>query len=219
MDLQELVEAVNNTNSQKSFEDRSSVINYISNSFDHYVNSINPRKMTSSSKDIEGYIKEEQIRKRKIINNNEVKRAHSEKDEFSSGEDEDGSDSDEYKKEDLHEIKKSKFKSITSAMSRFGKIICVTKGKRFGNYLLALFVFVKLLYTLNSLMQLFVLNHFLGNDYLLLGVEVFGKIWFGDDWTQLKRFPRVTMCDFRIREVGIVHRYTVIKKCFCNFFV
>jgi hypothetical protein len=220
LDLQELVEAVNNTNSQKSFEDRSSVINYISNSFDHYVNSINPRKMTNSSKDIEGYIKEEHIRKRKIISNNEVKRAHSEKDEFSSGENDDGSDSDEYKKEDLHEIKKSKFKSITSAMSRFGKIICVTKGKRFGNYLLALFVFVKLLYTLNSLMQLFVLNHFLGNDYLLLGVEVFGKIWYGDDWTQLKRFPRVTMCDFRIREVGIVHRYTVKEKflyIFCYF--
>ncbi len=83
------------------------------------------------------------------------------------------------------------------------------KGKRYGNYLLALFVFTKVTYTVNSLAQLLLLNYFLGNDFLLLGIEVLSKIWYGDDWTQLKRFPRVTMCDFRIREVGIVHRYTV----------
>lgn len=100
----------------------------------------------------------------------------------------------------------SRFSTI---LRRFYKIICITKGKRYGNYLLALFVFVKLAYAVNSLAQLFILNHFLGNDFLLLGFEVISKIWYGDDWTQLKRFPRVTMCDFRIREVGIVHRYTV----------
>jgi len=214
LDLQELAEAVNNTNSQKNFEDRSSVINYISNSFDHYVNSINPKKMerkSLNSKDLEGNIKEEHIRKRKLIVSNEIKISHNEKEEYTSGEDEDGSDSDEHKKDGFEQAKKSKLKSFSSSISRFGKIICITKGKRFGNYLLALFVFVKLLYTFNSLIQLFILNHFLGNEYLLLGVEVFGKIWYGDDWTQLKRFPRVTMCDFRIREVGIVHRYTVRK--------
>ena len=212
LDLQELAEAVNNTSSQQKFEDRSSVVNYISNSFDHYVKSINPKKMerkSLTSKDLEGYIKEEHIRKRKLVSNSELKRSHNEKEAYTSGEDEDGSDSDEYKKEDSLDKKQSKFKSFSGAISRFAKIICITKGKRFGNYLLALFVFVKLLYTFNSLMQLFILNYFLGNEYLLLGVEVFGKIWYGDDWTQLKRFPRVTMCDFRIREVGIVHRYTV----------
>jgi hypothetical protein len=58
---------------------------------------------------------------------------------------------------------------------RFARIICITKGKRIGNYLLALFVFVKILYTFNSIIQLFILNHFLGNEYLLLGVEVISK--------------------------------------------
>ena len=29
------------------------------------------------------------------------------------------------------------------------------------------------------------------------------------DWGESKRFPRVTLCDFHIREVGITHRYTV----------
>ena len=106
-------------------------------------------------------------------------------------------------------VKKNKFKQLKKNVAKVFRVLCITKGKRFGNYLLALFVFVKILYTTNSVLQLFILNHFLGNDYLLLGVEVFSKIWYGDDWTQLNRFPRVTMCDFRIREVGITHRYTV----------
>lgn len=92
---------------------------------------------------------------------------------------------------------------------RFFRIFCLTKGKRYGNFLLVLFVFVKILYTFNSIIQLFILNSFLGNDYLILGIEILTKIWYGEDWSQLKRFPRVTLCDFRVREVGIVHRYTV----------
>ena len=91
------------------------------------------------------------------------------------------------------------------------KTCCVTKGKRTGNYLTVLFIITRVMYTLNSFLQLFMLNHFLGNDFLLLGFEVIAKVWVGDDWAQLKRFPRVTMCDFKIREVGITHRYTVIQ--------
>jgi hypothetical protein len=93
--------------------------------------------------------------------------------------------------DDLRRIKKDKTERFWFVCKRAMKILCITKGKRYGNYLLALFVFVKVLYTVNSVMQLFILNHFLGNDYLLLGVEVISKVWNGDDWTQVKRFPRV----------------------------
>ena len=109
------------------------------------------------------------------------------------------------------EIKKkgSKLRRLMRKFSHCFRILSVTKGKRYGNYLISLFFIVRILYTFNSISQLFILNCFLGNEYLLLGFEVIGKIWNGEDWTQLKRFPRVTMCDFKIREVGIVHRYTV----------
>jgi hypothetical protein len=49
----------------------------------------------------------------------------------------------------------------------------------------------------------------LGNEYHLFGIEVITKFIRGLDWGESKRFPRVTLCDFHIREVGIVHRYTV----------
>lgn len=213
LDLQELVEAVNSSNSQSNFGERNNCINYITNSFDHYVNSINPKKFEKSNTNqntLDSDLKTDSTRKRKPKYTSDTlmkKHTQHEKEDYSS-EDSDESDNEFSNKEDTPKAP-SKLQKFWYKITRFAKIICITKGKRYGNYLLALFVFVKLLYTLNSVMQLFILNHFLGNDYWLLGVEVFGKIWYGDDWTQLKRFPRVTMCDFRIREVGIVHRYTV----------
>jgi hypothetical protein len=104
---------------------------------------------------------------------------------------------------------KSKCKKCLSCFRNWMKVFCVTKGKRYGNFILVLFIFVKILYVINSVSQLFLLNQFLGNDYLILGIEILTKVWNGDDWSQINRFPRVTLCDFRIREVGIVHRYTV----------
>jgi hypothetical protein len=76
-------------------------------------------------------------------------------------------------------------------------------------YLVLLFTFVKLLFLINSVVQIFLLNAFLGNEYHLFGFEVVAKFLRGLDWGESKRFPRVTLCDFHIREVGIVHRYTV----------
>ena len=76
-------------------------------------------------------------------------------------------------------------------------------------YFLRLFTFVKLLFLINSIVQMFLLNAFLGNEYHLFGAEVLVKFIRGLDWGESKRFPRVTLCDFHIREVGIVHRYTV----------
>ena len=83
------------------------------------------------------------------------------------------------------------------------------RHRHLSAYLVVLFTFVKLLFLVNSVVQIFLLNAFLGNDYHLFGIEVVSKFLRGLDWGESKRFPRVTLCDFHIREVGIVHRYTV----------
>ena len=83
------------------------------------------------------------------------------------------------------------------------------RHRHLSAYIVLLFTFVKLLFLVNSLVQIFLLNAFLGNEYHLFGFEVIGKFIRGLDWGESKRFPRVTLCDFHIREVGIVHRYTV----------
>ncbi len=215
IDIQSIVDAVFSYQrdiTRQQQQDRDKLLDYLTNSFDHYVSSITtnehrPLYLNTNATVINDSNQNPTLHKRKnLYTIQEVglakKPLNQSDDSVSDNEFEDDFESDS-------NFKKSKFQHSMSKLRRLGRIFCITKGKRLGNYLLALFVFVKLLYTLNSIIQLFLLNHFLGNDYILLGVEVLGKIWSGDDWTQLKRFPRVTMCDFRIREVGIVHRYTV----------
>jgi len=82
-------------------------------------------------------------------------------------------------------------------------------GRRHGNYLIAVYLAVKLLFLVNVVGQLFALNLFLGQDFHLFGIEVLRAMIAGYDWTTSPRFPRVTLCDFRIRRLANVQRYTV----------
>lgn len=190
-------------NDSGNCSNRENFLNFLTNSFDQYVSTTN-----------EEY---DNFSKHKNLTNKDQRTQNSDHEEENI-----------YETEDKFP-QKPKLKTFGEKVKKIFRILCITKGKRNGNYLLVLFVFCRILFTLNSVIQLFILNHFLGNDYLLLGfeglifikfsdllihwsdflIQVISKIYNGDDWTQLKRFPRVTMCDFRIREVGIVHRYTV----------
>lgn len=67
----------------------------------------------------------------------------------------------------------------------------------------------KLIMLANCLGQLFLLNKFLGFDYNFYGLYVLRAMLNGEEWHETPRFPRVTMCDFDIRRLGNVHRYTV----------
>lgn len=198
---------------QKKFDDRDKLLNYVTNSIDFYLTSIKLPPGINKTDNGAIYNKpslfsSEELRRRNIYTSS----SNAPSSDAHAGDDTEGELSDnEHDVLDQYnnERKPASRNGFLSTLRRFSKVFCITKGKRYGNYLLALFVFVKMAYTINSFAQLFILNHFLGNDFLFLGVEVLSKIWYGDDWTQLTRFPRVTMCDFRIREVGIVHRYTV----------
>lgn len=83
------------------------------------------------------------------------------------------------------------------------------RRRHLSSYLFILFTVVKFLFFFNSILQIILLNAFLGNEYHLFGFDVIRKVIGGVDWGESKRFPRVTLCDFHIREIGIVHRYTV----------
>ena len=79
----------------------------------------------------------------------------------------------------------------------------------YGNYLNLLYILVKCVYIGNVIGQLFLLNLFLGTDYHMYGWDVMRRMLRGEDWTTSERFPRVTLCDFKIRVLGNIHRYTV----------
>ena len=81
----------------------------------------------------------------------------------------------------------------------------------YGNDLICAYLFTKLLYLGNAIGQLFMLDVFLGmnKDYRLYGILVMSRMVRGEDWSWSERFPRVTMCDFQVRQMKNVQTYTV----------
>jgi hypothetical protein len=95
-------------------------------------------------------------------------------------------------------------------IKKFFSFILFWTGKRFGNYLIILYVFVKLLYIVNVVGQLFLMTRLLGiSNYHLLGFEILHRMALGLDMISNNYFPKVTHCDFKIRELGSDHQYTV----------
>ena len=79
----------------------------------------------------------------------------------------------------------------------------------YGNYINVMYLVCKCLYVANIIGQLFLLNYFLGDNYHMYGFDVIRRMSGGTDWTTSERFPRVTLCQFNIRILGNIHRYTV----------
>jgi hypothetical protein len=85
-----------------------------------------------------------------------------------------------------------------------------TSGKRLGNYLRSIYLMVKFLYLINSFIQLALIHIILGQSGWFYGIDIWYSIFIKNSvLTDSPYFPRVTLCDLRIREVGNLHRYTV----------
>lgn len=82
-------------------------------------------------------------------------------------------------------------------------------GTKFGNYLVLLYIGVKFLYIANVFLQLFVLNAVLKTNYNIFGLEQIRSLEENRGFMNNTVFPKVTMCDFKIRVLGNVQRYTV----------
>ncbi|CCD69899.1 Innexin-19 [Caenorhabditis elegans] len=79
-----------------------------------------------------------------------------------------------------------------------------------GQCLSILHSFTKLLYSMNVVAQFLILNACLkSSDFLFFGFQVLNDIWAGRPWTETGHFPRVTLCDFEVRYLANLNRYTV----------
>ena len=105
--------------------------------------------------------------------------------------------------------------SLRQMLSRHCHCWC---GRRWGTYLVSLYLFVKLSYLINVLTQLFMLDTFLGTDFHLYGIYALHSMLSNSEWPGSSRFPHSTMCDFRIRQLGNLQRYTVQCVLPINFF-
>ncbi|RNA26845.1 innexin unc-9-like isoform X2 [Brachionus plicatilis] len=105
--------------------------------------------------------------------------------------------------------------SIFQKIKYFGESLFCGSGIYLGNYLVTTYFFIKIVYLINSIFQFFVMNEFLGKQFHELGIDILRYLtntYSLDGSMDSVYFPKVVMCDFRIREFGhpnFSHRYTI----------
>lgn len=87
-----------------------------------------------------------------------------------------------------------------------------------GMWITVMYLFCKLLYIINVVGQLFLLNAFLGPEYTFWGFGVLADLARGREWETSGQFPRVTLCDFEVRRLGNLQRWTVQCVLMINMF-
>jgi len=78
---------------------------------------------------------------------------------------------------------------------------CFLCNKREGTFLTGLYLFTKLIYVVNIISQFFIVNAFLGGFFEMWGIEAINSLATEAVTKESKRFPRVTLCDFQIRQL------------------
>ncbi|KAI6198397.1 Innexin [Aphelenchoides fujianensis] len=86
-------------------------------------------------------------------------------------------------------------------------------GKRNGIYLSALYLFTKFLYILNVLVQFVLMNAFLAPKY-----QMWGYVGTDGSGTSRRTSRASPSCDFNVRVLGNIHRWTVQCVIMINMF-
>lgn len=112
--------------------------------------------------------------------------------------------------------------SGTSAARRFIKQLRLFFQARTGASLVCFYFFIKCLYMINLIFQILFLQYFLSYydvNYLQYGWTVLTSLLSGFSLPESRLFPRITLCDFQIRELGERHHYTVECILVINIFI
>lgn len=105
--------------------------------------------------------------------------------------------------------------SIFQKIKYFGESLFCGSGIYLGNYLVTTYFFIKLAYLINSIMQFYLMNEFLGKQFHQLGVDILRYLtntYSFENSLESVYFPKVVMCDFLIREFGhpnFSHKYSI----------
>ncbi|KAI0987741.1 hypothetical protein GJ496_008441 [Pomphorhynchus laevis] len=78
-----------------------------------------------------------------------------------------------------------------------------------GSRLCYLYIFIKLVWICISIGQILAMNALLSNYKDMYGIKLLRSFLSEQTELQSSYFPKVTFCDFEIREIGYTHHYTV----------
>nr|CAD2169518.1 unnamed protein product [Meloidogyne enterolobii] len=81
-----------------------------------------------------------------------------------------------------------------------------------------MFFITRFLYILNIIGQIRIMNHFLGQNTLFWGAHILSDVISGRDWELSGNFPRVALCDFTIRTLSNIQRYSIQCVLMLNMF-
>ncbi|ESO00644.1 hypothetical protein HELRODRAFT_185762 [Helobdella robusta] len=132
---------------------------------------------------------------------------------------------------DSYDSKKKTLRIITKQIDRFlnsrqivdfksrvgcflSTVFCHCCGRRTSSYLVILFLISKVIYIFNVVFQLVALSYVLKAKFHSFGIDMLSRFFnLKNDWTEdsFVAFPRVTLCDFRIRgqDFANVQNHTV----------
>ncbi|EJD74146.1 hypothetical protein LOAG_18497 [Loa loa] len=82
------------------------------------------------------------------------------------------------------------------------------------SYLSTIYLITKLLFIANATVQFWIVSLYLGGN----GYDLTKALVRQQTWQNTGLFPRVTMCDFKIRVMGNVHRHTIQCVLMANMF-
>ncbi len=89
---------------------------------------------------------------------------------------------------------------------RVNRAVVHLPGKRHGNNLIYYYIFIKLLYVIVGILQLYLMYAFLRFDqkegYFFFGVRILDDIRKGKPWTETQVFPRVGVCRQALQHVA-----------------
>ena len=102
-------------------------------------------------------------------------------------------------------------KTIAHTINQLNRYMRIWNRKSLRCLLYQKYLLCKLLFIINTLVQLFMLSYFLcGNIYHLYGVNIIREFVMQGQHRDLSPlFPPIILCDFEIRRLGNLHRYTV----------
>ena len=87
--------------------------------------------------------------------------------------------------------------------------MCKCLGRRLSGYMVLIFLATKVLYVLNVLAQIMLLSKIFQTDYHVFGPNFLNDIQDLEYFENSPIFPKTSMCDFYVRVLGNVQRYTV----------